>query len=480
VGAPPEATDAAGAVVGGVPGDAVARAAALRAGAVGRPGIFRGALRPITAGLLIITTLIAFEAMAVAAALPTLARELHGVAWYGWAFTGFLVANVVAMVISGAVCDRRGPRLPLAAGLVLFLAGLVVAGLAPVMAQVIVGRVVQGLGAGLLVTVSYVLIGEVYPSALRPKVFAAMSSAWVLPSLVGPPVSGLLSQHLTWRLVFLGLAPFVAIGGVLLMPALRILPVRSDASPHGAGLGRVGRALVLAVAIALLQQAGQHPTPVWLVAGAAGLAALLWALRGLLPAGTARLRPGVPTAVAFRGILAGAFFGVDALLPLTLSVQHGYSASIAALPLLVGAVGWSIGSWIQGRYVGPHRYRLIRAGFACITVAAAGTALAAWPTSPGWLAIPAWSIAGLGAGLGMASVGILLLDRTTAQERGRDSAALQLADGVMSALTTGLGGVLVAAAVRHVIGYTAAFVAVDLTMAVLAATGAVLARRAAR
>jgi MFS family permease len=97
--------------------------------------ILSGRLRGTTFGLLILITLIAFEAMAVAAALPTAARDVHGLAGYGWAFTGFLVANIVGMVVAGQVSDARGPRSPLAAGLVCFLAGLVLAGTATTMVQ---------------------------------------------------------------------------------------------------------------------------------------------------------------------------------------------------------------------------------------------------------------------------------------------------------------------------------------------------------
>ena len=78
------------------------------------PSLFRGPLRATSIGILILITLIAFEAMAVSAALPTAARELHGLRAYGWAFTGFLVANVVGMVVSGQISDVRGPRAPLA------------------------------------------------------------------------------------------------------------------------------------------------------------------------------------------------------------------------------------------------------------------------------------------------------------------------------------------------------------------------------
>jgi MFS family permease len=111
--------------------------------------IFSPALRSTSGGILVLVTLIAFEAMAVAAALPTAAREVHGIAAIGWAFTGFLVSDLVGMVVSGQVCDRRGPRLPMVVGLGGFTAGLAVAGTATSMAQLVAGRCVQGFGGGL-------------------------------------------------------------------------------------------------------------------------------------------------------------------------------------------------------------------------------------------------------------------------------------------------------------------------------------------
>src|SRR5439155_27054040 len=125
--------------------------------------IFTGPLRATSGGILILITLIAFEAMAVSAALPTAARDLHGIGGYGWAFTGFLVANVVGMVVAGQVSDSHGPRAPLVAGMLAFVIGLVTAGTAVTMVQLVTGRVVQGLGSGLLITATYVVIGETYP-----------------------------------------------------------------------------------------------------------------------------------------------------------------------------------------------------------------------------------------------------------------------------------------------------------------------------
>lgn len=444
--------------------------------------IFSGPLRATSGGILILITMIAFEAMAVSAALPTAARDLHGIAAYGWAFTGFLVANVVGMVVSGQLSDSHGPRLPLVAGLVAFTAGLVLAGTAPWMEQLVAGRVVQGLGSGLLITACYVVIGQSYPEALRPKLFAAISSAWVVPSLVGPLVSGVLAQHASWRWVFLGLVPCVLLGSVLMLPVLRTLhvPDRGPGSPL-ADRRRILHALCVAAGIAALEEAGQHPSAISIALGVVGLAVLLWGLRTLLPAGTFRARPGPPAPIALRGLLAGAFFGVESIVPLSLTVQHGYGATAAGLPLACSGLTWSIGSWIQGRdprgNEQAHRIRLVRYGMALIAVAAMMVVVAVQPGVPGWFMYPAWCVAGMGAGLAMSTVSVLLLKYTNDTDRGSDSAALQLSDATGGAFSTGIAGVLVAAAARQAIGYTSAFAVLAATMAAVAAFGAVVAGR---
>jgi MFS family permease len=443
--------------------------------------IFGPPLRVTSVGLLIVITLIAFEAMAVSAALPTAARAVHGLGAFGWAYTGFFVANVVGMVASGQLSDSVGPRLPLTAGLGCFVAGLVVSGSATTMAQLVAGRVVQGLGGGLIITALYVVMGQAYPEALRPKLFAATSSAWVVPSLVGPVVSGALAQHASWRWVFLGLVPFTVIGSALLIPVLRSLHTASRPS-RLADPRRLLRAVAVAVGIAALEQAGQHPSPLSGLLAAAGLAALAWGIRPLLPPGTLRVRPGVSASIAMRGLLAGAFFGVESVVPLTLTLQHHYGATAAGLPLTCAGFSWATGSWWQGRVDDARhpkrRTVLIRAGFGFVAVACALMALTALPDAPGWLAYPAWMIGGLGAGLTMSSVSVLMLNFTTDADRGADSAALQLSDATAGAITTGLAGVVVAAAARGAITASAGFVTLDLAMCAVALAGAAVARRA--
>src|SRR5262245_40371158 len=107
-------------------------------------------LRPLTAGLLLTIVGFAFEAMAVATALPVTLRELGGLPLYGWAFSAMQLTMLLGTVASGLLADRHGLVRPFVLGVALFAAGLLIAGLAPSMAVVVLGRAVQGLGTGLL------------------------------------------------------------------------------------------------------------------------------------------------------------------------------------------------------------------------------------------------------------------------------------------------------------------------------------------
>lgn len=441
-------------------------------------------MRATTFGIVTLITMIAFEDMAVGPALPTAARELHGVGAYGWLFTTFLLGNVIGMVSAGQRSDVHGPRIPLLAGMGMFIAGLLVAGSATSMAQLVAARGIQGLGGGLLITAAYVLIGETYPEALRPKVFAATSSAWLVPSLLGPLVSGVLTEHASWRWVFAGLVPFVVVGSLLMLPIVATLHRPPAHDRVLADRRRILRAVAVGLGVAGVQAAGQHPSPTLIALGVVGLVALAWGIVGLVPAGTFRVAGGVAAPIALRGLLAGALFGTESLIPLMLSTQHGYGAIASGLPLAGAGVSWASGSWYSGRTVAGdpsiRRARLLRVGFGCVAVAVALIGVASVPAAPAWLAYPAWFVAGLGAGLAMPTLSVLMLQHTNDRDRGRDSAALQLSDTTTAALTTGLAGILVAAAARAAIGYTAAFVALDGAMVVLAVVGAAAAGRTRR
>ncbi len=441
--------------------------------AVRVPSIFSSAYRITTVGILVLMTIIAFEALAVATALPTAARNLHGLAAYGWAFTGFMITSVVGMVVSGIRTDRRGPRLPLLLGLFLFVAGLVVAALAGHMWVLIGARVLQGFAVGLLITAMYVVMGEAYPDEIRPRMFAALATSWIVPGLVGPVLAGWITEQFSWRWVFGGLAPVAAVSGLMLVPAVRRL--RSEHASGRPDHRRIGFAVLTAAGIAGVAGLGQSQRPLSVLLAVLGLAAMLYGLYRLLPAGTARFAPGVPAAVGYRGLLAGIWVGMEVLVPLTLSQQRHYSPTMAGLPLMLTAISWAGGSQIQGRSTLISKAWFVRIGVVMFAVGGAGMALVALRSVPGWFAFVVWPIAGAGAGFALTAVSVAVLEYTNDADRGSDSSSLQLADSSMSAVSAAFSGALVALAAHgrlsygHGLGIAFAVMAVIALLAVLPA-----------
>ncbi|SEG61003.1 Predicted arabinose efflux permease, MFS family [Saccharopolyspora kobensis] len=400
--------------------------------------------RTFTAGLVLVITLVAFEAMGLGTALPTIVAEFGAQHWYSWPFTVFLAASAIGTVIGGRLSDRRGPAVPLLLALPTFAVGLLVAGFAMNMLVLLVARVLQGLAGGVLIVALYVMIARVFPEEHRPAAFGALSSAWVVPALVGPVVSGALTEQASWRWVFLGLAPLVCIGAAMLVPTARRFGARS-ADPPAPRPGLPLAAVGAAGGVVALNWAAQDPSLTSLLIGLAGVAALVPSLRLLLPEGTLRARPGIPRMVLSRGLLSGFFFTAQAFVPLALTVVHHYSPTTAGVPLTVGSVGWTAGALWQSRQRELRRERVVAAGFALVGVGIAGLALSLPAWGPHGLVFACWFVAGCGMGIGVTSTSVRVLSLSAEGERGFNSAALQISDMLGQAALVGLGGVVVAA-----------------------------------
>ncbi len=419
-------------------------------------GVFAPARRALTAGLVLTITLVGFEALAVATVLPVVERDLGDLALYGWVFSVYLLASLVGTVVAGREADRRGPGPPFAVGCTLFALGLIGAGLAPTMPLLVVARVVQGLGAGTVPAVAYACIGRSYPPSARPRMFAVLSTAWVVPALVGPALAGVVARGLGWRWVFLGLLPLVAIAAVMTLPALfRIGPaprpdpdagppegppdVPSGAKTSDAVLVAVGAGLV----IGGLTASG---TP-WLmpVLIAAGILLGLPPFIRLVPTGTLRARAGLPADVLARGVLTFAFFGTDAFVPLAIQNVRHESVTYTGFVLTASTLSWTAFAWVQQHYVhrlGPRFF--VRLGFCCIAVGIVGVAASLSSSVPVWTVVVSWSIGAAGMGFAYAPLSLVMLDAAEPGREGAASAALQLSDQLGFALGTGVAGAAVA------------------------------------
>ena len=223
--------------------------------------------------------------------------ELGGLELYGWVFSAFFLGSLIGIVVVGGAIDRGGLAVPFAAGLGLFAIGLLIGGLAPSMPMLVGARFIQGLGAGAIQPIAYVAIGRTLPDSLRPRMFATLSTAWILPGVIGPAIAGAVGESIGWRFVFLGLLPLIAVAGALTLGALTRWPCRPgsrasrggrqpDPPPAGGDRRPRGRPAD--------RRADQRTAGRDRRAQAAGVVIGVLALRRLTPPGTLRRGPCCP------------------------------------------------------------------------------------------------------------------------------------------------------------------------------------------
>ena len=442
--------------------------------------LFSPQYRALVVGVVGIVVAVAFEAIAVATAMPVAARELHGLRGYGLAFSVFLTTSLLGMVVAGDMSDRRGPVRPFMVAAVSFALGLLVAGLATSMWLLVVARAVQGFGAGLNIVSLYVVVARAFPAGLRPRVFSAISSGWILPSLIGPPVAGLLADHVSWRWVFLGVLPLLLGAALLVRPHLAGLdgPAAETATPRRS---RLGAAVLAAVGAGLLQLGGQllsgHPAPAAVLV-LAGLVLLGLGVPRLLPAGAFRLGRGLPTVVVLRGVLAGAFFGTETFIPLMLVEQRSLATTLAGASLTGAALTWSLGAWLQGRpALRTPRSVLVTLGFIFVLAGIGLVAVATSDAVPAATAAAGWIVAGLGMGLGLTSLSVLVLELSPVAEQGVNASALQVSDALGSIVMIGTAGAVFAGLATGRTHGATPYLAIDAVMAAVCVAGALVAHR---
>lgn len=406
-------------------------------------GVLSPQFRWTSIGMCLLITLAAFEALAVTTIMPTVSRELDGAALYAFAFAGPLAVGVVGMVSAGAWADRGNPRTALIASVVLFAAGLSIAGTAPTMWVFVVGRLVHGLGGGALTVVLYVIVARVYPPVLHPRIFAGFAAAWVIPSLIGPFIAGVLSETVGWRWVFLGVVALAALAMLMVVPVMRRVLRAGERAPFRAA--RLVWAVLLAVAVLALTLAAESSGPVlWIVPPLAAIVAVI-ALRPLVPKGTLLARRGLPSVILMRGIIAATFFATEVYVPLLMVSQYGLSAAVAGLALTAAGLTWSAASWVQGRFPGISHVVAARLGALGLTIALASLiATAVWHLNP-FIVVVGWAFSGGGMGIMYPRLGVLTLEYSTPADQGFNSSALTIADSTGSAVALAATAIVFAA-----------------------------------
>ena len=321
-------------------------------------------------GLSLALFLVAVYQTIVFTALPRIVAELQGFDLYAWVFTAYMLTSTAFVPIFGKLSDQLGRKWLLVSGLAVFLGASAFCGLAQSMLHLIIFRGVQGLGAGLLLSSAFTIVGDLFPPAERGKWHGLFGAVFGIASVVGPVLGGYLTDQWSWRWVFyinlpLGLGALIVLARSF--PAVR--PTRAGRPIDFAGAG----ALLLFVIPLLLAFSWAGTRYAWVSTPILGLLAGSIAALGLFVWIEARVPEPILPLALFRNrvfaissvalVLSGAtLYGSITFVPLFLQGVIGESATQSGAlltPLLVSMVLTSI---VSGQVLSrTRRYRYLTA-----------------------------------------------------------------------------------------------------------------------
>ncbi len=173
----------------------------------------------------------AADGLLISTMMPAIVDEIGGIEFVAWAFALYEVGSIITGAASGLLALRYGIRWPMASAAIVFALGCLIGAVAPQMAWLLVGRLLQGLGGGGLMALAFVSIGSLFPSHLMARAMAVISTTWAVSAFLGPMIGGLFVEFATWRMGFLVFA-FQAVALALWL-VLRTFPGQSvEVSPE--------------------------------------------------------------------------------------------------------------------------------------------------------------------------------------------------------------------------------------------------------
>ncbi|MCW2269967.1 EmrB/QacA subfamily drug resistance transporter [Pseudomonas sp. JUb96] len=364
-------------------------------------------LRSVLVALMLAIFLGALDQTIVAVSMPAISAQFNDVGLLAWVISGYMVAMTVAVPIYGKLGDLYGRRRMILTGTALFTLASLFCAVAQNMEQLVLARVLQGIGAGGMVSVSQAIIGDFVPPRERGRYQGYFSSMYALASVTGPVLGGYLTEYLSWRGVFWLNLPLGLVAWWVTRRALRTLVV-----PQGrARVDYVGAALLifglssLLLGITLIGQG--HP---WYSSQVASL--LLCALLGLSvfvlherrapePLLPLKLFSNPVATLCWCTIFFTSFQAISLtmLMPLRYQSITGAGADSAALHLLPLAIGLPIGAYCGGRltsFTGRFKPQIL-GGALMMPFAIVGMAFT--PPQTAWLSGLFMILTGIASGL---------------------------------------------------------------------------------
>lgn len=404
----------------------------------------------VTATMMISLFLASLESTVVATAMPTIVAQLGGLSIYAWVFSAYMVASTTTMPIYGKLSDTfgRGPVYFVVLGV--FLIGSLLCGLAQNMPQLVIFRAVQGLGAGGLLPLVFIVVGDIFSFEQRARVQGLFSGVWGVSSVIGPLLGGFLVDHANWRWVFLLNLPVgLLAAGIMLWSWRETAPRRaSRVDWAGAALLTAG-VVVLLLALLQLNDGGWRRPDFWaLLALAALLLVGLWRVERRTPDPLLPLplfRDRLFATASGHGFLAGfAVFGGIAFIPFFVQSVLGSSATLAGASLTPLALAWAVASIVGGRLLLRFGHRSISLAGMTALVAGIVPMTRVGPHESLAAIMLYGSLIGTGMGLSVPAFLIAVQSGVPRQSLGTATSTLQFSRNIGGAIGVSVMGVILA------------------------------------
>ncbi|HLH69274.1 MAG TPA: MDR family MFS transporter [Candidatus Dormibacteraeota bacterium] len=407
----------------------------------------------ITIGLLAALFVAALDSTIVGTALPTIERELGDFALYPWIFTGYLLTSTTTVSVWGRLADLHGRRPVLLVGLGLFVGASALCGLAVSMPELVLGRTVQGIGAGAVQPVVLTTVADLFPMRQRARIQGLFSAMWAIAALVGPLLGAAFVGTIGWRWIFEINVPIGLAAGLLLWTHREL----KRGEPDPGGIHYSGAVLLTTGIAALLWGLGAGATdaqPRW------GLAVA--GLLVLLACGVVELRARAPILpldllghdligpAVLGGTLGGTvMFGITTYAPLYVQSGLGGSPIEAGMSISPMLIGWPLAAVVGGRILLRVGYRrLVGLGGAVLL---GGTLILAFGSVAWGLGgvVLASFVCGVGLGLMLTPLMIVIQSSVPWRRRGAATALNQFARTIGGAIGVSLMGLLLTGRVQR-------------------------------
>lgn len=305
-------------------------------------------------GLVITTLISALDANIMQTASPTIVKQLGGMELFAWIFVVYMLASTVTVPLYGKLSDMYGRKNLLMIAVGIFTLGSILCGMANSMVSLVIYRGIQGLGAGGMIPLSMIIVGDLFTIEKRGKIQAVFSSIWAISSIVGPVMGSFFVEALTWRWIFFINIP-IGIATVLCL-----LPYKEQTEFKKTHIDYKGFFL-FGASVSLLLLSTNVGNAIWyVIAGIIGMIIFILVERKeahpFLPVSLFKNR-GILMTNLFMLVYCLSFFGTSNYIPLFLQEGSHMSIYKSGLILLSIAVGWMFGSTPAGKWIIRFGYK---------------------------------------------------------------------------------------------------------------------------